>query len=146
MNPFSLFTYVLTCSLTLIRAILVAASCYNCSLSFLFCILICDIQEFANEAQVWDDSRGAPEARGGGVQHGAPVCAHPVSEEQHTGPHQLSQQQEAAGKSQGLRQVTGTLTPTYYCSWLWDEYLIVFNSFFFLLTQKGIVVFVSVIP
>ncbi len=63
------------------------------------------VQESVNEAQVGDDSGGAPETRGRGVQHRPPVCAHPVSEEQHSGPHQLSQQQEAARKSQGFRQV-----------------------------------------
>lgn len=59
-------------------------------------------QESVNEAQVRDDPRGAPETRGRGVQHRPSVGAHPVCEEQHSGSHQLSQQQEAAGKSQGF--------------------------------------------
>lgn len=49
-------------------------------------------QESLNEAQVRDDPRGASKARGGGVQHWSPLCAHAVSEEQHAGPHKLSQQ------------------------------------------------------
>lgn len=64
--------------------------------------MCCCLQESVNEAQIGDDPRGAPKTRGGGVQHGAAVGADAVGEEQHPGPHQLSQQQEAAGKSQSL--------------------------------------------
>lgn len=50
----------------------------------MFCVVF---QESVNKAQVRDDPRGAPETGGRGVQHRPSVCAHPVSQEQHSGPH-----------------------------------------------------------
>ena len=69
-------------------------------------------KESVNQAQVGDDAGGAPEEGGGGVQHRPTVRAHPVRQEQHTGPHQLPQQQEAPWKSQSLRQVSCSHTFT----------------------------------
>lgn len=84
---------------------------------FFIGIVLCVFhQESVNKAQVGDDSRGAAETRGRGVQHRPSVGAHSVREEQHAGPHQLPQQQEAARESQGLRQVGSEPNESNMCS------------------------------
>jgi len=62
-------------------------------------------QELNAEAKVGDDTRRAVAAGAGRVQHGAAVRAHTVREEQHTGAHQLPQQQETPRQGQGVWQV-----------------------------------------
>lgn len=56
------------------------------SIGHFFACLFRVSQESPNKAQVGDDSRGAPETRGRGVQHWSPVRAHTVGQKQHAGP------------------------------------------------------------
>lgn len=101
------------------------------------------LQESVNKTQVRNDSRGAPEARRGGVQHWSPLSTHTVSQKQHTGAHQLSQQQEAAWKSQSLWQVSGLIISLINI-WLYRVTLYLFQvyrtiaQFTQLLTNKAV--------
>lgn len=56
-----------------------------------------------NEAKIGNDFRGTAEARRGGIQHWSSECANTIGQEQYASTHQLSQQQEIARSSQGVR-------------------------------------------